>query len=216
MSTQDYDRIYDELGRLYPEAHCELNYETPFQLLIATILSAQCTDQRVNMITPILFAKYGSPAAFLAVSPPDLEADIRSCGLYRNKARNILACCRELVYRFGGEVPASFDDLAELPGVGRKTAAVVASNAFGIPALAVDTHVLRVSQRLGLATGSTPARVEAELTAIYAPDQWHDLHHRLIWHGRRMCYARSPACGECPLRHICLYAGHSREGVQSG
>ena len=197
--------LYENLKAMYPEARCELDFNNPFELLIATILSAQCTDQRVNLITPELFRRYKRPEDYLEVSQEELETIIRTCGLFRNKARSILGCCSELVDRFGGEVPADLSLLETLPGVGRKTAAVVASNAFGIPALAVDTHVFRVAKRLGLTDGDTPLEVERDVCEIFPEDLWIELHHLLIWHGRRLCHARKPACQRCPLQGMCRY-----------
>lgn len=197
--------ILHQLRLLYPEAKCELVYSTPFELLIATILSAQCTDERVNKITPHLFAKYKHPLDYAFLPQSDLEEEIKSCGLFRSKASNIISCCKQLLDRHGGEVPQSTQELESLSGVGRKTANVVASNAFGIPAIAVDTHVFRVSRRLGLAQGDTPLMVERELCRAFAEDVWSELHHLLIWHGRRQCFARKPDCPECLLRDYCLY-----------
>ncbi|HSL93895.1 MAG TPA: endonuclease III [Bacillota bacterium] len=198
-----WQNVFKILRDMYPHARCELDYVTPFELLIATILSAQCTDQRVNMITPQLFARFRRPEDYLSVSQEELEGLIRTCGLYRNKARSILLCSQALVHGFGGEVPRDMASLQSLPGVGRKTAAVVASNAFGIPALAVDTHVFRVARRIGMSRGGTPERVEADVCAIYPQEKWIDLHHLLIWHGRRLCHARNPRCTECPLQTFC-------------
>jgi endonuclease-3 len=208
-----WQRVFTLLSEMYPDARCELNYETPFELLIATILSAQCTDQRVNIITPRLFQRFRSPEDYLEVSQDELEDLIRTCGLYRNKARSIIGCCRVLVRDFQGVVPRDLVSLESLPGVGRKTAAVVASNAFGVPALAVDTHVFRVARRIGLARGDTPEKVEAEVCAIYPREQWIELHHILIWHGRRLCHARKPDCEQCPLAADCDQAisGSARE-----
>jgi len=202
----DWKRIYDELCKLYPDARCELNFSTPFQLLLATVLSAQCTDVRVNEVTARLFAKYTSAYDLLAVEQHALEEEIRSLGLFRHKARSILALCRVLCERFAGEVPRTMEELMELPGVGRKTAGVVVNNAFGVPALAVDTHVFRVAKRLGWADGKTPFAVEQELRSRLPQELWGEVHHLLIWHGRRVCFARSPACAACPLRVACRSA----------
>lgn len=195
--------IIDELQKLYPDAKCELEHTNPFQLLIATILSAQCTDVRVNKVTPALFALYTSPAVIAVLPQAELEQHIKSCGLYHSKAKNIIACCQELCSKHGGEVPTSIEELEKLPGVGRKTANVVANNAFGVPAIAVDTHVFRVARRLGLASGNTPAKVEQELCALLPPSIWGKAHHLLIWHGRRMCSAQRPNCTTCPLVSYC-------------
>lgn len=195
--------VWRRLAEAYPTAHCELNFQTPWQLLVATMLAAQSTDQQVNKLTGPLFARFPDPAALAELTVEQLEEWIKGCGLYHNKARNILATCQILLDRYGGEVPADRDQLVELPGVGRKTANVVLSNAFGLPAFAVDTHVLRVSRRLGLSDQTTPDRVEADVTALLPPEQWKDAHHWLIWHGRRTCHARRPECAGCPLLDIC-------------
>lgn len=180
-----------------------LHYNTPFELLIAVILSAQCTDERVNIITARLFPAYGSPDKLLALGQEGLEDKIRDCGLFRSKARNILAACAILCREYGGDVPRDFAALTALPGVGRKTANVVLSQLFQVPAIAVDTHVFRVSNRLGLASGSTPLAVEQGLMKAIHRDKWAEAHHWLIWHGRKVCKARNPACGICPLADLC-------------
>lgn len=195
--------ILDRLARTYPDARCALEHENPFQLLIATILSAQCTDKRVNMITARLFPRYPGPADFVALTQEELEAEIRDCGLFREKARNIRETCRLLLERYGGEVPDRMEDLIQLPGVGRKTANVVLANAFGVPAIAVDTHVFRVANRLGLAEATTPLETEKQLMARIPRELWSQAHHWLIHHGRNLCHARSPRCAECPLLELC-------------
>lgn len=195
--------IFEALQKKFPDAHCELEFRTPFELLIATILSAQCTDERVNLVTASLFAETYTPEEILALGQIKLENRIRSLGLYHNKAKNILAACRVIVEDFAGLVPNDIDSLRQLPGVGRKTANVVASNAFGIPALAVDTHVFRVAHRLGIANGKTPEKVEEELLRVFPRDRWTQVHHLLIFHGRRICVARKPNCEECPLTDVC-------------
>ena len=199
----NWQSIVASLQELYPDAHCELVHDNPFQLLIATILSAQCTDERVNKVTPILFAKYQHPADLVDIPQLELEAIIKSCGLFRNKAKNIIACCKELCELHAGMVPDSLEHLQRLPGVGRKTANVVAYNAFGIPAMAVDTHVYRVARRLGLTSGTTPDVVEKDLTALLPSSLWGQVHHLLIWHGRRMCTAKRPSCDTCRLQSEC-------------
>lgn len=191
------------LSEAYPDAHCELDFRTPWQLLVATILAAQSTDQQVNKLTGPLFTKYPSPAALAELSVEELEQLIKGVGLYHNKAKNILATCCIILDEYGGEVPATLDELVKLPGVGRKTANVVLSNAYDLPAFAVDTHVLRVSRRLGLTEQNTPDKVEADITALLPAEQWKDAHHWLIWHGRRTCHARKPACERCSLQDIC-------------
>ena len=187
----------------YPDAHCELNFSNPFELLIATILSAQATDKKVNQITERLFRNYKTPEDFLTLSLSEMEKAIKELGLYHNKAKNILATCRILVEKYQGEVPHDLEALIELPGVGRKTANVVLSNAFGIPALAVDTHVLRVSNRLGLAIGTNPDSIEKQLMSLIPREKWSHAHHLLIWHGRRTCAARNPRCQDCTLLSLC-------------
>ncbi|MCW2277179.1 DNA-(apurinic or apyrimidinic site) lyase /endonuclease III [Heliophilum fasciatum] len=195
--------ILSSLARLYPDAQCALLFRNPFELLIATILAAQATDKSVNKITPELFRKYPTPADFLPLSPEELEASIRTIGLYKNKARHILATCTLLVSRFGGEVPADRASLESLPGVGRKTANVVLSNAFGVPAIAVDTHVFRVANRLGLAQAATVLETERQLMGNIPEEQWTIAHHWLITHGRQVCHARKPACSSCDLHPVC-------------
>lgn len=191
------------LAQRYEGTTTALHYTTPFELLIAVILSAQCTDERVNIITARLFPKYSTPAGILELGQAGLEEQIRDCGLFRSKARNIIATCEMLCQQYGGEVPAEFEDLIALPGVGRKTANVVRSQLFHIPAIAVDTHVFRVANRLRLATGDTPMAVEEGLMRVIPKEQWSDAHHWLIWHGRKVCKARNPDCSSCPLAELC-------------
>ncbi|WP_124726556.1 endonuclease III [Staphylospora marina] len=198
-------RILDTLAELYPDAHCELEYRNPFELLIATILSAQSTDRQVNIVTRGLFQKFPRPEDFLDLTPDELAEHIRGLGLFRNKSRNILETCRILVEQYGGEVPGDREKLEALPGVGRKTANVVLSNAFGVPALAVDTHVHRVANRLALADSKDPLETERQLMKRVPKNEWSITHHRIIWHGRRVCNARSPRCTECRLLPVCWY-----------
>jgi endonuclease III len=196
------------LAREYSDAECALVHETPFELLIATILSAQCTDQRVNIVTKDLFAKYPTPAALAAVPVKRLEKLIQSTGFFRNKAKNIHECCVKLVEEHGGEVPKELDKLVHLPGVGRKTANVVLGTAFGIPSgVVVDTHVTRISQRLGLTEYEDAVKIERDLMAQLPQDEWINFSHRMIWHGRRICKARRPLCGSCILEKICPKIG---------
>lgn len=195
--------IYDALQERFPDARCELEFHTPFELLIATILSAQCTDERVNLVTASLFAEANTPQSILNLGQTVLETKIRSLGLFHNKAKNILAACNVLVEKFNGQVPGDLELLRSLPGVGRKTANVVVSNAFGIPAIAVDTHVFRVAHRLGIAREKTPEKVEEELMKVFPRERWSLVHHLLIFHGRRICSARKPSCEECPLNQVC-------------
>lgn len=202
-SAEKVAAILTKLAELFPDAQCELNFATPFQLLIATILSAQCTDKKVNKVTARLFAAYPEPQDYLALGQAGLEHEIHELGLFHHKAQNIIATCRELIDRFAGQVPNDIDLLQTLPGVGRKTANVVISNAFGVPALAVDTHVFRVSNRLGLAQGTNVGIVEKQLESVIPREKWIKTHHRLIFLGRRICSARKPKCAECPLRPDC-------------
>ncbi|MBQ7480237.1 MAG: endonuclease III [Selenomonadaceae bacterium] len=180
-----------------------LVFRNPFELLIAVILSAQCTDKRVNVTTERLFARAATPEAIVSMGLPALEEEIRDCGLFRNKAKNILATCQILCEKYRGEVPKDFEELQKLPGVGRKTANVVMSVAFHHPAIAVDTHVFRVANRLHLAVGETPLEVEKGLQRAIPKEKWSDAHHWLIWHGRKVCKSRKPLCLGCPLREIC-------------
>ncbi|KUO70366.1 MAG: endonuclease III [Desulfosporosinus sp. BRH_c37] len=198
-----YSDILNALQKKFPEARCELVFHTPFELLIATILSAQCTDERVNIVTSSLFREANTPEDIIALGQIELENKIRSLGLFHNKAKNIIAACRVLVEDFEGQVPEELELLRQLPGVGRKTANVVVSNAFGIPAIAVDTHVFRVAHRLGIAHGKTPEMVEEELMEIFARESWSLVHHLLIFLGRRVCLARKPHCEECPVASDC-------------
>ncbi|HJT78725.1 MAG TPA: endonuclease III [Gemmataceae bacterium] len=200
-------RIVRALARLYPDAHCALDHKTPLQLLVATILSAQCTDARVNLVTPALFARYPAAAAFADADPRELEALIQSTGFFRNKARNIMACCRRLVEEHGGEVPSTMEELVPLPGVGRKTANVILGNAFGTPGITVDTHVGRLSRRLGLTEHSDPEKVERDLMALVPRKEWTMFSHRLIFHGRQVCHARKPDCAGCGLARLCPRIG---------
>lgn len=191
------------LELLYPQAECELDHRNPFQLLAATILSAQTTDARVNMVTPELFARYPDAASLAAADPEDVERIVRSTGFYQSKARNLVSMAQSLVERFGGAVPTALDDLVTLAGVGRKTANVVRSVAFGLPGLPVDTHVGRLSRRLGLTTEDDPVKVEHELGALLPPAQWGEFSLRVILHGRRVCDAKKPACDRCALERLC-------------
>ena len=197
------------LGEVYKDTKPALIFRNPFELLIVVILSAQCTDKRVNVTTARLFRKAATPEAILSLGLAALEEEIRDCGLFRNKAKNIMATCQILCEHYGGEVPADFEKLQELPGVGRKTANVVMSVGFNAPAIAVDTHVFRVSNRLKLAAGDTPLAVEQGLMKAIPQDKWSAAHHWLIWHGRNICKARKPLCDKCPLAEVCP----SREGL---
>lgn len=193
------------LKETYPDAKCELNYETPFQLLVATILSAQTTDKKVNEVTESLFKDYPDLDAFLTITNDELEERIKKIGLYRNKSKNLILMFRQLKEKFNGEVPRDMEGITSLAGAGRKTANVVLSNAFGVPSIAVDTHVFRVSNRLDLANSDNVLEVEKQLQKEIPKEEWSLTHHLLIFHGRRCCIARNPKCEECPLNHLCKY-----------
>ena len=200
--------IISALKQTYPDAHCELNFSNPFELLIATILSAQCTDKRVNLVTNELFKKYRSAADFAKAELAELERDIKSTGFFRNKAKNIKSCCAALVEKHGGEVARRMDELTALDGVGRKTANVVLGNAFGITVgIVVDTHVTRLANRLGLTKQTDPEKIEQELMPLVLHEQWTLFSHWLIWHGRRRCVARKPDCAACEIAQLCPSAG---------
>jgi endonuclease III len=200
-------RVSRLLAKLYPDAHCALEHRTPLQLLVATILSAQCTDARVNLVTPALFARFPDAAAFAGADRRELERFIKSTGFYKAKAKNIQGCCRRLVERHGGEVPDTLDELVKLPGVGRKTANVVLGDAFGVPGITVDTHVGRLSRRLGLTGHTDPTQVEQDLMRLLPKKDWTPFSHRMIFHGRRVCHARKPDCEGCALAKICPKVG---------
>jgi len=196
-------RIVSALSRAYPEARCALVFASPLELLVATILSAQCTDARVNQVTSGLFRKYRSARDYAQAAPAELENDIRSTGFYRNKARAIRACCAALLERHDGMVPRTMEELTALPGVGRKTANLVLAEAFGVPGITVDTHVTRVTRRLGLTQRTDPDRIEQDLMALLPRDQWNGFALRVIQHGRAVCKARSPRCHQCVLLQSC-------------
>jgi endonuclease-3 len=201
-------KILAALDRTYPDAHCELNHSNPLELLVATILSAQCTDKRVNLVTPGLFRKYPSAKAYAEADIRELENDIRTTGFYRNKAKNIKACCLALVEKHGGKVPATLEELVELDGVGRKTANVVLGNAFNkSEGVVVDTHVTRLSRRLGLTKETDPVKIEQDLMKLLPRKQWTLFSHWLIWHGRRRCNARKPDCAGCEIKTVCPSIG---------
>ena len=196
-------KLYSLLKEQHPKAECELNYKTPYQLLVAVILSAQCTDKRVNIVTEKLFKDYDTPQKIIALGKDGLIEYVRSCGLYKTKAENIILMSKILVDEYGGVVPCDMEKLSALPGVGRKTANVVMAVAFNVPAIAVDTHVFRLAHRLGLSDGKTPYDVEKDLMASFEKETWKDLHHLLIHHGRYVCKAQNPNCIECKLNGIC-------------
>ena len=201
--TRRARRIDRVLAETYPDAHCELDFTTPLELLVATILSAQCTDARVNMVTPKVFATYPTAAHYAAADRDQLETMIQSTGFFRAKTNSLIGLGQALVERYGGEVPGRLDALVTLPGVGRKTANVVLGNAFGVPGITVDTHFGRLARRFGWTAETDPDRVEAEVGALFPKRDWTMLSHHLIWHGRRMCHARKPACGACPVARLC-------------
>lgn len=204
MNAKTMRHILDVIADMFPDAHCELNHRNPFELTIAVLLSAQCTDETVNKVTADLFDKYRTPQHYLSVPLEELENDIRRIGLFRNKAANIQKLCRMLLDEYNGEVPREHEQLTKLPGVGRKTANVVVSNAFGVPAIAVDTHVERVSKRLGVAKPEDSVlEVEKKLMRLVPKDEWTDTHHRLIFFGRYHCKAQNPKCDICPLLNMC-------------
>lgn len=205
LSKKEIKEVMDILLEVYPDAKAELDHENTFELLIATILSAQCTDVRVNKVTKDLFADLKTPEDYLRLTQEELGERIRTCGMYNTKSKNILATCKLLIEKYKGEVPGTLEELIELPGVGRKTANVVLSNAFDVPSIAVDTHVFRVSNRIGLANAKNVLATEKQLMKNIEKDMWSKGHHLLIFHGRRICKARNPNCEECPLNEICLY-----------
>ena len=208
-------QIIEILTDTYGGAECGLDFSTPFQLLIATILSAQCTDVRVNMVTPALFEKYPDVQAMSRAEIKDVEELIKTCGFYKTKAKNIVSTAIALCTRFDGEVPKTMDELTSLDGVGRKTANVVMANAYGIPAIAVDTHVFRVSNRLGLANADNVEKTELQLQKVIPKNLWSDMHHSLIWHGRKVCSARKPKCDECNLCELCKYYKQNNKRIKS-
>lgn len=206
MKTTDKKTALAELEKLYPDAKPALHYKTAYELLVAVILSAQCTDERVNMVTEKLFEKHSTPETMLLLSQKELEKYIFSCGFYRMKAEHILSASKDILEKFGGEVPNTVESLMSLAGVGKKTANVVYSVAFGGDAIAVDTHVFRVSNRLGLAKGKTPPEVEEGLCKAIPKEDWSKAHHWLIYHGRRVCHSQRPSCESCTLRELCDHA----------
>ncbi len=206
MNTQDKKTALAILEEVYFDAKPALEYTTAYELLVAVVLSAQCTDARVNIVTRELFKEHNTPETMVQLSQEGLEKYIFSCGFYRNKAAHILSASRDILERFGGEVPSTIEDLMSLAGVGKKTANVVYAVWFGGDAIAVDTHVFRVSNRLGLAKGDTPEKVEAALMKVVPKDKWSRAHHWMIYHGRQICHSQKPDCGNCPLKMICDFA----------
>ncbi|HLJ97332.1 MAG TPA: endonuclease III [Gemmataceae bacterium] len=200
-------RILRALAQRYPDAQCALHYENPLQLVIATILSAQCTDARVNQVTPGLFARFPDAKAYATAEPHELERAIQSTGFFRNKARNIQACCEQLIRQYDGQVPQTMEELVQLPGIGRKTANVILGNVYDVPGITVDTHVKRLSYRMGLTQETDPEKIERDLMRLLPPLEWTMFSHRMIHHGRQVCHARKPNCAECTLAKICPKIG---------
>jgi endonuclease-3 len=205
MNKKKANEIMNKLYDCYPDARCELNYETPFQLLIATVLSAQTTDKKVNAVTARMFEKYSTPYEFSKISIEELQNEIREIGLYKNKAKNIISLSKNLIENYNGEVPKEKEEVIKLAGVGPKTANVVVSNAFGEPAIAVDTHVFRVSNRIGIADSPNVENTEEQLKKLILKENWIKAHHALIFHGRRTCKAIKPTCAECVIKDDCKY-----------
>lgn len=211
---KNINKILHILEELYPDAKCELDYTTPFELLVATILSAQCTDIRVNKVTGEMFKRYNTPEDFVKLSISEIEQEIKTCGLYKSKAQKIKDTSQRICEFYNGQVPDTLEELVKLPGVGRKTAGVVLSNAYKVPAIAVDTHVFRVSNRIGIVNTSTPEKTEFALMEVIPKDRWSHSHHVLIFHGRRMCKARKPECTICPIKSDCNYYQEGNDKVE--
>jgi endonuclease III len=213
-ATEKVAPILELLDRYYPEAHVTLDFTNPLEMLVATVLSAQCTDVRVNQVTPALFAKYRTAQDYAEAPLEELEEMIRPTGFFHNKAKSLKALCQKLVEDYGGEVPASLEELVKLPGIGRKTANVILGNAFGIPGIFVDTHLGRVSQRLGLTKEKDPVKIEFDLMPLIPKERWVKFSHQMIWHGRQICQARKPKCPQCPLLPYCDYGSKALGGAQ--
>ena len=206
MEKVDAIKIIENLKEYYPEATCSLNFETPFQMTVAVMLSAQCTDERVNKTTPVLFEKYGTPEAMSKIELEELEKIIHPCGFYKNKSKNIKATAEIIVNKYDGIVPNTMEELMKLPGVGRKSANVIMLEAFNSPqGIAVDTHAKRISNRLGLSNNSTPEKIEQDLINLFPKKYFYDVNHLLVWHGRNICIARKPKCDECPVNKLCKF-----------
>jgi endonuclease III len=215
-AKERFQSILQRLAEVYPDAHCELDFETPFQLLVATVLSAQCTDKRVNIVTKDLFPKYPSAYELAAVGQDELERAIKTTGFYRNKAKNLRAMAKDLIEKHRGEVPSTMGQLTELAGVGRKTANVVLGNAFSIAdGIVVDTHVARLAKRFGFTTKIEPEKIETDLQRLVPKSQWTNFSHWLIWHGRRRCYARNPDCANCEIGTLCPSYGKFARNARS-
>ena len=213
MNTEEALSIYEKLASMHPEAQCELHFRTPFQLLVAVILSAQCTDARVNKVTDKMFTELSTPEQFADLTEEELIKHIYSCGYYNAKAKNIIAMSKILCEKYNGEVPTDFDTLVTLPGVGRKTASVITAVAFDHPAVPVDTHVFRVARRLGFSKGNSPEAVERDIKALFPPEYWNALHHYMIFHGRYICHSRKPDCEKCNLVSVCPYYLKEKENT---
>lgn len=203
MEKDNIKKVLDILSETYKGAKCGLEHKSSYELLVSTILSAQCTDERVNIVTKELYKEHNTPEKMVILNESELGDKIKSCGLYKNKSKNILAASRDILTKFHGKVPNTMEELVSLPGVGRKTANVVLSNAFGVPAIAVDTHVFRVSNRIGIAEGKNVDEVEKQLRENIPKEMWSDAHHYIIWHGRKICKARKPQCEKCPIASYC-------------
>ena len=205
FNKETLNTIINILSEIYEGAQCGLVFNSSIELLVATMLSAQCTDERVNIITKTLFEKYNTPQSMIQLSQLELGEIIKSCGLYKNKSKNIIATSKSIIEDYNGQVPNTFEELIKLSGVGRKTANVVLANAFNVPTIAVDTHVFRLANRIGLSKGNTPDKVEQDLMEIIPKEKWIQMHHYLIWHGRKICKARKPQCETCPIALYCQY-----------
>ncbi|SHH28975.1 DNA-(apurinic or apyrimidinic site) lyase /endonuclease III [Clostridium grantii DSM 8605] len=205
FNKKTLNNIINILSETYEGAQCGLVFNSSFELLVATMLSAQCTDERVNIITKPLFEKYNTPQSMIQLSQLELGEIIKSCGLYKNKSKNIISTSKSIIEEYNGEVPNTFEELIKLSGVGRKTANVVLANAFNVPTIAVDTHVFRLANRIGLSKGNTPDKVEQDLMKSIPKEKWIQMHHYLIWHGRKICKARKPQCETCPIALYCEY-----------
>lgn len=214
MKKSDAIIIIKELKKQYPDATCSLDFETPFQMVVAVMLSAQCTDERVNKTTPSLFEKYGTPEAINNIQQEKLERIIHPCGFYRNKAKNIKAMAKELIEKYNGKVPESMEELMNLPGVGRKSANVVMLEAFNNPqGIAIDTHAKRIANRLGLSKNKEPEKIEQDILKIIPKEYYKDVNHLLVWHGRNICDARKPKCNECPINKYCAFYKSNKKSL---
>lgn len=214
MKKSDVIIIIKELKKQYPDATCSLDFETPFQMVVAVMLSAQCTDERVNKTTPSLFEKYGTPEAINNIQQEKLERIIHPCGFYRNKAKNIKAMAKELIEKYNGKVPESMEELMNLPGVGRKSANVVMLEAFNNPqGIAIDTHAKRIANRLGLSKNKEPEKIEQDILKIIPKEYYKDVNHLLVWHGRNICDARKPKCNECPINKYCAFYKSNKKSL---